>query len=137
MKITGFETRAVSLPREVGPQVGGTAPFVTLRLRTDQGIEGIGYAGFVAPALLKALKATIDALAEVSIGADPWDSEALESKLRTTAGGGQGGISHGAPAGLSTVAVAAIDIALWDVKGNAAGLPVYKLLGGYRNRVPT
>jgi len=137
MKLASFETRAVSMPRPVGPQVGGTAPFVTLKLRTDDGIEGIGYAGFVSPAMLKALKAAVDALAELSLGADPWDSEALEARLTATAGGGQGGWSYGAPAGIATVAIAAIDIALWDIKGKAAGLPVYKLLGGFRNRVPT
>jgi L-alanine-DL-glutamate epimerase-like enolase superfamily enzyme len=137
MKLSSFETRAVMLPRPVGPQVGGTAPFVTLRLRTDDGIEGIGYAGFVAPVLLKALKATVDALAELTLGADPWQSEALEGRLLAMAGGGQGGISHGAPAGLATVAIAAIDIALWDIKGKSVGLPVWKLLGGFRNRVPT
>ena len=34
-------------------------------------------------------------------------------------------------------AISAIDVALWDIKGKALGQPVYKLLGGYRDRVPT
>jgi L-alanine-DL-glutamate epimerase-like enolase superfamily enzyme len=42
----------------------------------------------------------------------------------------------GAPAGLVTRAVSAIDVALWDIRGKALGQPVYKLLGGYRDRVP-
>ena len=36
-----------------------------------------------------------------------------------------------------TRAVSAIDVAIWDMKGKALGQPVYKLLGGFRDRVPT
>jgi L-alanine-DL-glutamate epimerase-like enolase superfamily enzyme len=39
------------------------------------------------------------------------------------------------PAGLSTLAIATIDIALWDLKGQAAGMPLHQLLGGMRDRV--
>jgi L-alanine-DL-glutamate epimerase-like enolase superfamily enzyme len=38
--------------------------------------------------------------------------------------------------GLTTQAVSAVDIALWDLRGKAAGMPVHKMLGGYRDRVP-
>jgi L-alanine-DL-glutamate epimerase-like enolase superfamily enzyme len=129
MKIVGFETKTVRLPREGAP-ARGDAPFVTLRLRTDAGVEGIGYAGFVTLAMLPALKAAVDSLAELTIGSEPLANEALTARLLAMAGGG-------APAGTATVAIAAIDVALWDIKGKAAGLPVYKLLGGHRDRVPT
>jgi D-arabinonate dehydratase len=39
--------------------------------------------------------------------------------------------------GLTTRAISAIDIGLWDLRAKVAGLPLYKLLGGYRDRVPT
>jgi D-arabinonate dehydratase len=39
--------------------------------------------------------------------------------------------------GITTRAISAIDIGLWDLRAKVAGLPLYKLLGGYRDRVPT
>ena len=134
MKIAGFSTRVVSVPRETGPLGGGTnsdtVSFVTLKMWTDDGVEGIGYAGFVSVVMLKALKEAVDALAGLTIGHDPMMVEAVSSRLL-----GAGGA--GAPAGVVTRAAAAIDVALWDIKGRALGQPVYKLLGGFRDRVPT
>src|ERR671933_2491161 len=39
--------------------------------------------------------------------------------------------------GLTTRAISAIDIGLWDIRAKVARLPLYKLLGGFRNRMPT
>jgi len=134
MKITGFSTRVVSLPRDRGPLSGMpgavAADFITLRLRTDAGIEGIAYAGFASGLMTKALREALDALVKQTIGSDPMMAEAIGARLLTIGGGG-------APAGLVTRAVSAIDVALWDIKGKAAGQPVYRLLGGFRDRVPT
>ena len=134
MQISGFETCVVNIPREEGPLGGGPgslgADFVTLKMRTGDGIEGIGYAGFASGIMTKALKNALDALAEQTVGRDPMMVEAVGQKLMAMAGGG-------APAGLVTRAVSAIDVALWDIKGKALGQPVYKLLGGFRDRVPT
>ena len=132
MKIASFETRAVRVAREHAPfAVGGDEiDFVTLKLRTDDGIEGIAYAGFASPVLTGALKATVDGLCGAAIGLDAMNTEAVGARLLRLGGGGS-------PAGLVTRAVSAIDVALWDIKGKALGEPVYKLLGGYRDRVPT
>ena len=59
-----------------GVKPGPTAPrdeadFVTLRLRTDDGIEGIAYAGFASKLVTRALKELLDALASETVGADP------------------------------------------------------------------
>src|SRR5205823_1336252 len=103
--------------------------FVTLTLRTTDGLEGIAFAGYVSGLMTKALKEALDALAEQTIGQDPMMVEAVTARLFALAGGG-------APAGIVTRAIAAIDVALWDLKGKALGQPVYRLLGGYRDRVP-
>ena len=39
--------------------------------------------------------------------------------------------------GLTTRAISAIDIGLWDIRAKVAGMPLYKLLGGFRDRMPT
>jgi L-alanine-DL-glutamate epimerase-like enolase superfamily enzyme len=133
MQIESFATHVVTLPREVGSLAEAPAQvstdFVTLRFRTDEGAEGIGYAGFAAPLMTKALKEAVDALAEQVIGDDPMRLEAIGEKLLEIGG-------RGAPSGLVTRAVSAIDVALWDLKGKVLGQPLWKLLGGYRERVP-
>ena len=96
MKIESFVTHVVTLPREVGSLDEAPAQvstdFVTLRFRTDDGAEGIGYAGFAAPVLTKALKEAVDALAEQVIGDDPMRVEAIGEKLLEIGGrGGAGG----------------------------------------------
>ena len=134
MKITAFETSVVAIPREAGPLSEGpgsvAASFVTLKLRADDGTEGIGYAGFTSGVMLKALKESVDALAEQTIGSDPMMVEEIWARLLAIGG-------SGAPAGLVTRSVSAIDVALWDIRGKALGQPVYRLLGGFADRVPT
>jgi L-alanine-DL-glutamate epimerase-like enolase superfamily enzyme len=133
MKIQSYSTRAVSLtdrPLPIANSPGARmANFATLTLRTDEGIEGIGYAGFVPSCVLKGLHETLNGLAELAVGDDPFEIEAIAKKLLELAGAG-------APAGLITRAAAAIDVALWDIRGKALGKPVYQLLGGFRDRVP-
>ncbi len=91
-----------------------------LRMETDNGIVGWGES--FGPAIVN--KAIIDNIyAPLVIGMDPlntqviWDE--LYNKLR----------DHG-QRGVTVEAISAIDIALWDIKGQAFDVPVYKLLGG-------
>jgi L-alanine-DL-glutamate epimerase-like enolase superfamily enzyme len=97
----------------------GKSPVV--RIVTDEGISGYGQAETWKPYLKPHVLAFRDAL----IGEDPTDVERVMLKIRQ-----RGGFK---PWG---AAISIIEIALWDVAGKAAGLPVHKLLGGkVRDRV--
>jgi L-talarate/galactarate dehydratase len=134
MKITHVATRIIRTPADNPLVIGLPAPtdtreFVTLELGTDQGLTGIGLT-FFGGALTPALKAAVDGLAALLIGDDPTETEAVAAKARRAAG------SSG-PGGIFTLALSAIDIACWDLKGKALGRSVAALLGGLRPRVPT
>ncbi len=133
MRITSFRTQFACPSKTADPVrepiASSVANFVTLEIRTDNGLEGIGYAGFVVDEMLKPLRATVDALAQWAVGENPLAVEAVSAKLLALGG-------FGAPAGLVTSAAAAIDVALWDIKGKAANQPLFQLLGGGSSRVP-
>ncbi|MBI2291636.1 MAG: mandelate racemase/muconate lactonizing enzyme family protein [Betaproteobacteria bacterium] len=134
MKITHIHTQIVRLPADEplagGPAVAGaTRDFVALQVGTDAGIEGLGVT-FFGGALTGALRAAVDALGALAIGEDPLRIEVIVSKLRAAAG-------NCGPGGIFTLALSAIDIALWDIKGKALNQPLSKLVGGCRERVPT
>src|SRR2546423_5046215 len=132
MKIASLETGIVLLPNDeplAGFSENSNAknPIVWLRLRTDDGIEGLGVTYF-GGALTRTLRHAVDELGALTIGEDPLRVEAIAKKLRDAAG------SSG-PAGILMMAMSAIDVALWDIKGKALGLPLWKLLGGGRDRI--
>jgi L-alanine-DL-glutamate epimerase-like enolase superfamily enzyme len=134
MKITHIQTTVVRLPAEEPladgpPAFGPTYDFVVLEMGTDEGVQGIGVT-FFGGALTGTLKAAVDALGALTLGLDPLRPELVRDTLATAA------VSCG-PGGIFSLAIAAIDIALWDIKGKALGVPVAKLLGGLRDRVPT
>src|SRR5438105_8737062 len=133
MKIAGFNSQILNVPEDeplagAVEKEGNVRPIVILTLGTDDGIEGIGVS-FYGGALTRTLKSAIDQLCELCIGEDPHRVEAIVRKLRDAASGS-------GPGGMFTLALAAIDIALWDIRGKALGLPLWKLLGGARNRIP-
>ncbi len=134
MKITKAETGIVALPNDE-PLAGfsenpnAVNPIVWLRLGTDAGVEGLGVTYF-GGALTRTLHHAVDELTALAIGEDPLRVEMVVAKLRAAA------VSAG-PAGIFTMALSAIDVALWDIKGKAAGLPLWQLLGGGRDHIAT
>jgi L-rhamnonate dehydratase len=101
------------------PEPGGISN-VIVRIRTDDGLEGLGTVGVASPAS----PLIVDHhLAPLVIGQSPFDVELLwERMFRATINIGR--------KGLVLEAISAIDIALWDIVGKATGQPVYNLLGG-------
>ncbi len=95
-------------------------------VETDEGLRGVGYtfsrSGDVAGAIHRNLRGLL-------LNEDPLLIEKLWEKMynRTSFLGRKG---------LLMRAISAVDIALWDLKGQAAELPLYLLLGGYRDAVP-
>lgn len=135
MKITGHETAILNVPEsdplaDMPEERGRTRPVVALRLRTDAGIEGIGIT-FFGGAMSGSLRTAVDELCALIAGLDPMRIEQVIARLRNGTGDSCG------PGGIYTLALAAIDIALWDIKGKALDQPLWKLLGGHRDRVPT
>ena len=102
--------------------------FLFVVIDTDEGIYGVGEGGITGREL--AMAGAIEHLKPLLIGLDPFRTEHIWQLLW------RGGFH---PAGqILTSAIAAIDIALWDIKGKALGVPVYELLGGLvRDKVMT
>jgi L-alanine-DL-glutamate epimerase-like enolase superfamily enzyme len=133
MKIQSADVRHVRLPLEepivnAPPFPGQMRDYITLRLRTADGIEGIGVTAFGGQ-LTAALKAAVVAFADMIIGDDALRTEAIAAKLRAAS-------AQCLPGGIAALALSAIDIALWDIRGKAFNTPLYKLLGGLRAQVP-
>lgn len=131
MKITAVDAiilnhQPAGTPR---PAPHGAQDPLIIRIRTDDGITGYGEADTFAPvarAIIGAPGETVIAsgLAALLAGQDPLD-EGLwaELFLRTSFYGRGGVVSH---------TLAGVDLALWDIRGKAAGKPASELLGGRR-----
>ena len=103
---------------------------VIARVETDAGV--IGYGEGQSPISPETTKTIVEtALRPILLGRDPLDSSALWYRMYSAMR------ERGHQTGFYPDALAAVDIALWDIKGKATGQPVYKLLGGaFRDRVP-
>lgn len=109
MKITDIESFSVRVPiSKEEADSGKIHHFGIVRISTDQGIRGYGFRSIDANTLENAVKPAL-------IGQDPF---ATERHLE---------------AGLKRIPV--VEHALWDLIGKTAGQPVYKLLGGYKDKV--
>ena len=132
LKITGVEAIYLRLP-QVKEQCDSGQDALIVRVTTDAGIIGYGEVDSAPLAAKGAIEGpfshtTATGLAHVLIGEDPFRTEYLWHKMyRANIYGGRRGIAIHAMSG--------IDLALWDIKGKALGLPVWKLLGGGFTRI--
>ncbi|MBN1399635.1 MAG: hypothetical protein JXA74_02290, partial [Anaerolineae bacterium] len=111
MKITGIDTYLVST---------GRRNLCFVKVKTDEGLYGVGEAYSVGPDLATAN--TIDYFQEWIVGMDPMDIEGIWQKIYIGSRFPGGSVVNSALSG--------IDQALWDLKGRALNTPVYQLLGG-------
>ena len=97
-----------------------------VRVQTDQGITGYGFTSIVEGDVVETIiNSTIK---PILLNEDPFDTERLWERMywKCSPRGQTGYASH---------AIAAVDNALWDIKGKALDLPIWRLLGGARSRV--
>ena len=103
---------------------------VLARVRTQDGIEGFGYVVLLNESLVRPLADATRELGQLLVGMRLFEPEAAWTKLNRAA-------DWIGPGGMVNYALAPLDIALWDAAGKAAGQPLFRLLGGFRDRVPT
>ncbi len=126
MKVTELRTMVVEAEK---PYIGGRY-FLFLELKTDEGITGIGerIAGSSYSNNLKDIQTHIRMLEELAgqfvIGQDPLNIERIWDRMY----GARHDLRH--PSLYATPAISGIDMALWDIVGKAANMPIYNLLGG-------
>jgi L-rhamnonate dehydratase len=127
MKITRVEAIYVRQP-EVRWQCDSGQDALIIKVHTDAGITGIGEVDsnpFGAKGIIDGpfSHTTAAGLASLVVGEDPFETEKIWHKMYR-------GNIYGGRRGVGLHAMSGIDIALWDIKGKALGLPVWKLLGG-------
>src|ERR671937_3031749 len=131
MKITSVETIVLNLPMLIDgptPMLGGrprtAVDMLLVKIETDAGITGWGEA--FGHRIFHATRAAIDTLlGPMLVGRDASQIGAITDDLQRTLHG----VGRGGP---TIYALSGLDIALWDLAGKAAGLPLYRLLGGSR-----
>lgn len=137
LKITGLETDLLRRPPSREPnydaihRLGVDQGSVVLRIKTDAGITGWASTSFGMIAGGPKVVQTIleEEVKPVITGLDPAFPRKIRSELwKALEYHGVGGVVH--------FALSATDIAIWDIMGKAAGLPVWRMLGAYRDRMP-
>lgn len=127
MKITDIETIPLRVPGWTGETFDGSYDNCVIRVHTDAGLTGIAEVDSVPSVIAAIVEAPRShshamGLKEVLLGQDATDVEALWDRMYdlTSYYGRRGVVIH---------AIAAIDIALWDLRGKATGKPLSALLG--------
>jgi L-alanine-DL-glutamate epimerase-like enolase superfamily enzyme len=136
LKITGLETEV----RKSNPgtayydaihQFGTDGGSVVVRLRTDAGITGVASSSFGmiggGPRVVQSILE--QEIKPVLMGKDPAFPKRIREDLWKA-------LEYQGVGGVTQFAIAAVDIAVWDIVGKNAGLPVWRMLGAYRDRMP-
>ena len=117
------EIPATTYGRHTG-RFSGSSQLGLLTIATDEGLQGHAFLGSAMRGAHMDAQSLIHYLKPLVVGQDPLDRErlyqAMSQKIRNT----------------TYRAIGAMDVALWDLGGKIAGLPIHKLLGSYRTSVP-
>ena len=125
MKITAIKTYLMhaNMPQSAGWKARN---WLFVKVFTDAGIYGVGEAS----GWPRVVETAIADLSTILIGDDPFEIEKLWQKMYLAMMG------HGMTGIVGSGALTGIEMALWDIKGKALGVPVYELLGGkIRDRI--
>jgi len=118
----------VPVPRPIvmGDLRYDTRDYIVVEIRTDEGVSGFGFGMARYAPIAEVIERNLKPLL---IGKDPLMTEQLWDRMYNLnlliAG-----------RGIFMRALSVIDIALWDIKGKAAGMPIWRLIGGQRTRMP-
>src|SRR5262245_2329536 len=133
MRITRIHCRLLRVPtspprsspaEEAAGRIGHIIVLL-VDLETDAGLRGLGFAYVLQGSGRALLAVAEDDVTPLLVGEDPLDHERLGVKVYRR-------LQSVGRSGLVMQAYSAFDLALWDLKGKAANLPLYKLLGGAR-----
>lgn len=131
MKIATIKVRAVKVPmpepHRTASGMISVSPLVLIDLTTDSGVTGQSMLFAYTEPALKALAAMVEGLAPLVVEAELAPQTVTDNLLaRLRLLGGQG---------LAAMAVAGIDMAMWDALAHAQGIPLYRLLGAAPKRI--
>ena len=137
--INSLEVYVLNNPVEVKPHwvshfIVPTANELLIKIKNKDGNSGFGLATSYTD-IKPIIKPFTNGLQDLIIGEDPFCPEKLYEKifnLTDTRTSNEKGWSKEALIRIS----AALDIACWDLIGKASNIPLYKLFGGYRNKIP-
>ena len=131
MRVTDVKMKSYRWPRKKpirnGRYIYPTSGLDIVTIETNEGVTGIGLSGGVQEFPTIGME-ILTHLKQYVIGQDPFDTERIWDDMWQPKLVGRRGIT--------TRVISGIDIALWDLKGKAAGVPLYKLLGGFADKIP-
>ena len=131
MKITEIITSTMTVPN--GPPVNayyGANTYVVARIRTDTGLEGLGYTMLVGGMGANAVRAYLEeSLVPLVTGRDPVQIGAIWRDMYENDRGLR-------KKGIPVYAMSAIDIGLWDLLGKSVDRPVWHLFGAHTDKIP-